>query len=546
MNKFIERMAQLLKDSGEESGKTSRFLVIRLLVSGLIFALAVILSMSTALRIVLLVLSALAAGYDLVLDAINSVEERDFFATSVILVLAALLAFIVNYPADAAAMLLVYQCGKLVIALVDDRSRKAAHELLSDADEDIAARSVERGQHSENTQLKLAGVIRQSGGLVLKIAMAASVVYAILLLFLGDYTLRISVHRALMIVILCTPASLVEAMPLSALFGLFFSAQQGVEFNQAADMEKMAGANAFVFDKAGIFSQEEPRVLAVYSDHIDSRTLMNFAAHAVYYSEQPFSQAISQAYGADYMLDLISDFQEIPGGGVEVRISGNPVLLATASVMAERGIRVPQEQSADVQSYYLVVAGRYIGKIEISASFNPDAQDLAEGVEECGIRRCILLTEDGKEESERAGEALGIEEVYGECDTEKKLRILSDLRQEGKKAVYVYAHGFEAHSDAAVDIRVGKKSRFADALVKPEHLSQLPFALQICRRMQAVAAENAVLAFTVKAVLVFLSMIGYSKLWFVLFADMAATVATQLHASRITQESLLSRLKNRR
>lgn len=545
MSKLLERISQFIKRSDGERTQTNTFRLVRLILAGVIFALAVVIAMPTVLRFILLALSSIAAGYDLVIDAINSVEERDYFAASLVLVVTALLAFMLNYPGEAAAMILVYQFGKLVLGFIAARSRKAALDCLSDADEDTAARIAEREQHKEATELKLADTIRSSGGFVLKLAMAASVLYAVLLLFLGDYSLRISLHRALMIVVVCTPASLVAAMPLTGLFGLCFSAQEGVEFNSASTMEKMAEANAFVFDKAGTFSQEEPRVLAVYSDLIDSRTLMNFAAHAVYYSEQPFSQAISSAYGADYMLEVISDFHEIPGG-VQVQISGNPVLLATAAVMAEKGIRVPQEQSADVQTFYLVVSGRYVGRIEISAAFNLEAQDLAANVMECGINRCILLTDDGREESQRVGEALGFDEVHGECDTEKKLKLISELKAEGKKPVYVYANGFEAHSEAEVDIRVGKKSRFADVLVKPENLSQLPFALQICRRMQAVATENAVFAFMIKAILIFLSMIGYSKLWFVVFLDLAAAVATQLHASRVTQEPLLNFAKNRR
>lgn len=544
LSKLTDRLPAFLQKPGREAGKLDKVLVVRLIIAAVILAVAVIVQLPTVVRYILLALSLITAGYDLALDAINSVEAGDYFASSMIVLAVAVLAFCIAFPVEGAALVLVYQLGHLVVSYVDDRSRKAAFELLQDQDETLAVRIHDRIREEGAEELKLAGTVKQSASLVLKCAMVFAVVYAVLLLFLGDYSLRTSLHRALMILIVCTPFSVVAAMPLAGIYGLFYSASQGVEFNKAATMEETAQVGTAVFDKAGIFSQAKPRVLSVQSNILDNRTFMNFAAHAVYYSEQPFAQAISSSYGTEYKLDVISDFQEIPGNGVELLIAGNPVLLATASVFALRGLRVPQEQPSEGQAYYMTVAGRYVGRILISDSVNAEARDLPENMVESGIRHCVLLTEEGSEESQRLGDQLGFHEVYSECDTEKKLQVISDLANGGQnKLAYIYANGFEGHSAAAVDIRLSKKTKFADALVNPERIANLPFAVRICKRMCDVAKENAIFAFAVKAILIFLSMIGYCNLWFVMFIDMAAAVATQLHASRITQESLLSRFK---
>lgn len=546
MSKFSDRIPAFLKKSGRETGKLDTVLVVRLIIAAILLAVAVIVAMPTVLRYALLALSLIVAGYDLAIDAINSVEAGDYFAPSLIVLVTAILALCIAYPVEAAALVLVYQLGLIVVAYVDERSRRASLELLNDLEEDTVTRVHERIKEEDAGKLKLAGTVGKSASFVLKITMAFALVYAILLLFLGDYSLRTSLHRALMILVVCTPFSVIAAMPLTAIYGMCFSAQQGIEFNNAAAMEDTAEVSTVVFDKAGIFSQDKPRVLSVQSNILDNRTFMNFAAHAVYYSEQPFAQAISSAYGTEYKLEVISDFQEIPGNGVELQIAGNPVILATPSVFALRGIRIPQEQTNDGQAYYMTVAGRYVGRILISDSVNAEARDLPENMVESGIRHCVLLTEEGSEESQRLGDLLGFHEVYSECDTEKKLRVIEELTNGGQsKIAYVYANGFEAHSAADVDVRVSKKSKFADALVQPDLVTNLPFAVRICRRMCNVAKENAVFAFAVKAILIFLSMIGYSNLWFVMFVDMAAAVATQLHASRVTQESMISRIKNR-
>ena len=547
MSKLSDRIPAFLKKSDRDAGKLDNVLVVRLVIAALLLAVAIIVQMPTVVRYIVLVLSLIIAGYDLAIDAINSAEGGDYFAPSLLVLLAAVIAFCIAFPVEGAALVIVYQLGLIVVAYVDERSRKAAVELLNDQDEEAVSRLLERIKEEGSGDLKFAGTVGKSASFVLKITMAFAVVYAILLLFLGDYSLRTSLHRALMILILCTPFSVVVAAPLVGIYGLCSSARQGVEFGKAETMEDTAQVSTVVFDKAGIFSQDKPRVLSVQSNILDNRTFMNFAAHAVYYSEQPFAQAISSSYGTEYKLDVISDFQEIPGNGVELKIAGNPVILATPSVFALRGIRIPQEQTSDGHAYYMTVAGRYVGRILISDSVNAEARDLPESMAECGVHHCVLLTEEGSEESQRLGDLLGIQEVYSECDTEKKLKTLSDLSGGAQgKLVYVYANGFEAHSAADVDIRVSKKSKYADALVQPDQLANLPAAVRICRRMCEVARENAIFAFVVKAILIFLSMIGYSNLWFVMFVDMAAAVATQLHASRVSQESLIAKLKNRK
>ena len=47
-----------------------------------------------------------------------------------------------------------------------------------------------------------------------------------------------------------------------------------------------------------------------------------------------------------------------------------------------------------------------------------------------------------------------------------------------------------------------------------------------------------------KAILIFLSFIGYSTLWFVVFIDTVTALATLLNAIRVTTPSLLAKNKD--
>ena len=111
--------------------------------------------------------------------------------------------------------------------------------------------------------------------------------------------------------------------------------------------------------------------------------------------------------------------------------------------------------------------------------------DIADGMRAAGVNKCILLTDDGKEEAEQLADKLGFDEYISECDTAKKLRIIKNFSEaEDQKTLYVYAAGIEAHSAAETDIRVSRKGKYAESIL---HLRQ---NARDCYRERAVRVYN--------------------------------------------------------
>lgn len=533
--------------AGREALAPDMLLFIRLVAATVIFAVSLIVKMPAFASILLLVLSAAVAGYDICLQAVNSVENGDYFATPLVVVFIAAISYVIGFASEGAALILLYQIGLRLIAYAAERTRKSAIELLRYQDEETVDKIKALLCEEQTGYMEIESTMRYSSGSILKIAMIFAVVYAITLPLFTSFSYTVSIHRALTIILIATPMSVVAAMPSTGIVGLCYSAQQGVLFNKAATMEATGKVNIAIFDKAGIFSEACPRVLSVQSDVLDSATFMNFAAHAVYYSEQPIARAIAAVNDQEYRLDIISDFVDIPGRGVDVKIGGAQLTLATSELFSSRGVYVPQSGESEGRAYYMTVSDRYVGKLVLSSDVNDEATELAEDMKELGVKRCILLTEDGNNESQQLAEVLGFNEVYGQCDTEKKLRLVSDLSEGAKNRIlFVYSSGIESHSSAAVDMRVSPKAKYADATVLPDFVANIPFSIQVCRRMREIAVENAVFAFVIKAILIFLSIVGFCNVWFAIFIDMAAALATILNSIRVTNESLLRSFQYKR
>lgn len=534
------------KHSAVSGGKGSydTFLIVRLVLASLIFAISLLIgSLPAFISVLMLIVAAVIAGYDVALEAVSCVLERDFFATPVVVIFITILSYIIGFGIEGAALIVLYQIGLMLIAYAEERTKLSALDLLQYQDETTVNRVTELIFRDGAGWMGLESSMRYSAASILRIAAIFSVVYAIALPLITNYSFKVSLHRALTILLVATPMSMVISMPLAGIIAMCFSARHGVIFENAAVMEAVAESDTAVFDSTGIFTESGPRLTEIDSDILDYDTFLTFAAHALYNSSMPLAQAISAAYTRKYQPELISNFAEIPGYGVELDIGSAHVVLASRELFAGRGVKLPPDKNQPGQYYYMTVADRYVGRLVVFSELNGEAEELVVGMRQAGIRRCILVSEQGNMESRRIAEEMDFREVFGECNTDKKLLLVQELKSASSKpVVFLYSQNIPTHSTADVDIRVGRRFNHSNALVSPEYLANLPFCVQICNRMREIAIENAIFAFVIKAILIFLSIIGYCNLWFAIFIDMVAAVATILNTIRVTQESLINHL----
>ena len=142
-----------------------------------------------------------------------------------------------------------------------------------------------------------------------------------------------------------------------------------------------------------------------------------------------------------------------------------------------------------------------------------------------------LWYRNGGGETETSFEKLSADEQ------EDLLQYLEGL--ERQDTMYLYANSLQAHSNAAIDVRVNKKGKYADALVNPAKLELFPETTGISKRVREICAENVFFAFIIKAILLFLALTGNCSVWFAIFLDFVAAIATILNTIRVTKDPLI-------
>ena len=529
INSYINKLPR-------STGRFDAILIIRLIVSAALLSVALLVDMLPVFRIILTLLAAVVAGYDIVLDMIDAVASNDFLAPPIILITVTVLAFFIGYEWEGVLLLILFQLGSALVGYAVERTHRSAQQILSRTDRDLADRASVIIETEKTAEGELEKAIRKAASTVLKCLILIAVLFAVLVPVFTDLSVREAIHRALIILALTLPVSATAALPLPGIVGLSYATRFGVLFNHTSVLEKLQQIRTAVLDKSGIFSDIQPEFVGVKPELLDEDTFMEFVRHAVYYSDQPFAKAILANDDREFRLDLIKDFHDIPGSGVEVSIGNAEVLLAKHELLAERGVQVPFDFSAENSVYYMVIAGKYVGKVLMSDNLNQQNARLIPNLKSAGIRKCVLLTEDSRDESETLGTTLQADEVFSEFTDETKLRYLESLSK--KETMYIYANSPEAHSNAAVDIRASKRGKYADALVSPEELEKLPAVIGLSYRVSDIVKENAVFVFIIKAILIFLGITGLCTVWFAVFVDFAAALASVLNAIRVTKKPI--------
>lgn len=540
--KLMNKEKQEVKEESV-SVDSETLLYIRLIFATVLFVIALCIKSSALIKTLFFALAAAVLCYDIVFEALDSIENKKFFAPSIIVIFVTFACFLIGFAYEGTALVIIYQIGGILLKFAADLTKKSAQQLYSTQDSDSITKLNAILGVKSSTDTKSYKEIKFSSERILEYALIVAIIYAIVMPFVTNMRWDIAIHRALTIFVICTPISICASIPLANYTGLSLAGKYGIIFRNAKAMESITEAKLAFVDKAGVLSSEYPFITDVTCNGIDENTFLNFLAHAVYYSSQPFANAIADLYKDDYRTELIDDFEDIEGVGVRVKIGGNPVVFAKSGYFdAEEEYSSKDNED---NTFCLYIAGRHFGNIVYNYNNYEEAYSILSSLKKNGITKCVLLTDDDKIETEAFASKVGADEFYSELDVNTKLQLVKNYKESlsNDKSVFIYSTGIESHSASDLDIRVGEKGKFADIVIKNDYLANLPDGLEIARRTKEIYTENAIFAFVMKALLIFLTFLGKVNVWFSIFLDTVVALATILNCSRVGSESLIANLK---
>lgn len=518
--------------------------LLRVALSAALLIAAYSVNAASLVSMLMLIAAALICGFDIVLAAVDKIiKKRDYLNDQLLVCLCAIACFCIGCYTETIVMLVVYQLGRTCLNFVIRKTKLGFYGAVSPEDREGSLRL--RSILNSPGSLKNSVFDKYMPYLELfsKAAFIVGILFAAAVPLITEMTYVMSIRRGSMLIIAAVPISALAALPMYSLAGLSRAAEYGVYIKNTASLENTGDLASVIYDKADVFTDGTPKLVSVNSPILDNESFLQLAAYTAYSSEQRFAAPIVSAYSGDIITSYISDFKDIPGCGMEISLHGRSVLLGTGELFDAKGISIPDTERKSGYILYLAIGGRYAGSLTLKEKLNPYAESVISDFAALGGIKSVLLTEDGRDVSERLAKALNVDELHYECGFTEKADIIQKCKDQlapDEKLMYISAENLEYHTAADIDAKVGTEFENADMLMSNVGIFGLPVAYTASHMVKRLSSENLVFTAVIKFVLVVLALTGSATLWFIVLLDFAASVFGVLNVVRMPSADTLS------
>ncbi len=265
-------------------------------------------------------------------------------------------------------------------------------------------------------------------------------------LLLGGIATTAAFTAAVAVVVIACPCALGLATPTALMVGTGRGAQLGIVIKGAEVLEQTRQITTIVLDNTGRITEGKMAVSAVVpAPGVAEDELVRVVAAAEDASEHPIARAIA-AYGRERLGTLceVESFSARAGLGIEAVVDGRAVVVGRPSLLADWGISLSDELTAEVArleatgATVVAVAtdGSVAGLVAAADRIKATSRTAIAELRALGLTP-VLLTGDNEATARAVAAAVGIERVLAGVLPEDKAAEVARLQAAGEVVAMV-------------------------------------------------------------------------------------------------------------
>lgn len=351
------------------------------------------------------------------------------------------------------------------------------------------------------------------------------------------------IYRALSFLVISCPCALVVSIPLSFFAGIGKASSEGILVKGASYLELLSSVKTVVFDKTGTLTKGTFCVTEINPVGMDRDELLSICAHMEIYSDHPVAVSIRNEYEKELDAGRVSQVEEVSGHGIRGFLDGKKILAGNSKLMESEHVDFSKCEDKLGTIIYVSVDSKYAGYIIVSDQIKDDSRRAVQELKKIGITRTVMLTGDLKKSAEIVAREIGVDDFYAELLPQDKVSKLEEIlmNKYPKTSVAFVGDGI---NDAPVlsrsDVGISMGALGSDAAIEASDIVLMddnPLciskAVGISRKCMAIVHENIVFAIGIKLLCLVLGALGFSGMWFAIFADVGVMVLAVLNAIRV-------------
>ena len=227
----------------------------RLIISAVFYLAGMFLPVGETGELLLMIVSALVAGYDIVLAAGKNLLKARVFDEYFLMSFAAIAAFAIGEAEEGAAVFLLYRIGAFCQSYAIRHSRRTIASLTGEAHFDPDEEKVDNS------------FITRFARIYTPLILILAVLIAVILPLTTSAAVKDGIYRALTFLVLACPCAIVISVPLAYFAGIGSASKNGIFFRNSTAVDRIAAEDCRESETVSELSGE-----AVYCYRFDGQT----------------------------------------------------------------------------------------------------------------------------------------------------------------------------------------------------------------------------------------------------------------------------------
>lgn len=364
--------------------------------------------------------------------------------------------------------------------------------------------------------------------------------------FITDhYSFQQWFYRALVFLVISCPCALVVSIPLGYFGGIGLASGNGILFKGSDFIDVVTGIDTVVMDKTGTLTRGVFKVQTVETTALSKDELAGMASALEANSLHPVAKAVVE-YAADKAEGFKAEnVEEIPGHGLKGIVNGKTILAGNIKLMKKFSIDYPPEIDRLTDTVVILATdNRYAGYMTIADEIREDAMEAILQMHRLKLKT-VMLSGDKQAVVDEIAKTLGISEAYGDLLPDDKVNKVQNLKDAGRRVVFVGDGVNDAPVIALADAGIAMGGlgsdatiETADIVIQNDQPSKIITAIRVGKITRQIVWQNITLALTVKVLVLVLGAGGIANLWEAVIADVGVALAAILNAVRIQRMKL--------
>lgn len=399
-----------------------------------------------------------------------------------------------------------------------------------------AARIIDIIENSNENKTKTEKFITRFSKVYTPIVCVLAILLVIIPTLLGE-DFSTWLYRSLNFLVISCPCALVISIPLGFFCGIGRASHEGILIKGSNELDHLSSIKALVFDKTGTITHGNFDVDLICNKGINKEELLEIAAYAEYYSNHPIAKSILKKYNKKIDKKRISDYKEVSGKGIKVKIDNNLYLVGNEKLLKNIDIDIHNDEIGT--TVYIAREQTYLGHIVITDTIKKEAYKLVDNLEKLNINKVIMLSGDNIDIVSKVGKEIKIKEYYGNLLPQDKVDKINEIKKD-----FTTAFVGDGINDAPViklsDIGIAMGGIGSDATIEAsdivllkDDLNNIPKAIKISKLTKRIIKFNIIFAISFKIFILLLAAIGYTSIWLSVLSDVGVTILSILNSLRI-------------